>query len=212
MFPLAAALAAMTLAAWPRWSSDTLLHTMAIPWFLCAASFYRVATPTLRFWCCGAVLLLAAGSLTAKLIAPLYHEARETRVGVLRDPHREGELLDGLERSVQQGDSLFSFPYLPSAYFYLQARNPTRFSFLQPGMMNQDDERRTIEELQADPPRWLIYEKFPPAAVFKIWPGSDPARIPMAAINGYLTAHYRRVDELTSPGGNLMVMQRMPDR
>jgi hypothetical protein len=209
ILPLVAATAALTLAAWPRWTADTLLHTMAIPWFLCAVLFYRLATPRQRFWCCGAVLLIAATSLAGKVIAPLNYWPRETRVGRLRDPDREGELLEVLERRVQPGESLFSFPYLPSAYFYLNARNPTRYTFLQPGMMNQEDERRAIEELWADPPRWVIYEKFPAEAVFKIWPGSDPARIPMAAMNGYLTEHYRQVDEVTSPGGHVMVMQRV---
>jgi len=210
ILPLLGAAAALTLAAWPRWTSDTLLHTLALSWFLCAWLLYRLTAARQRYWLCGVVLLLAAMPLAGKLIAPLAYSTRETRVGSLRDADDNGEILDGLEHWVQPGDSLFSFPYLPAAYFYLQARNPTRYSFLQPGMMNAEDERRVVEQLKSDPPRWVIYEKFPLEAVFSIWPGSDPARIPMAAINGYISQSYRQVDMLAGPRGRLFVMERVP--
>ena len=206
--PLLATAAALTVAAWPRWSSDTLLHTMALSWFLCALLLYRLTTPIQRFWWCGAVLLLSSVSVAGKITAPFNYLSRETRVGTLRDVDSEGEMLDSLERWVQPGDSLFSFPYLPSAYYYLDAPNPSRYTFLQPGMMNQEDERRAVEELQAKPPRWVIYEKFPVEAVLKIWPGSDPARIPMAAMNTYLSEHYHVVGTAAGPRGHVIVMER----
>ena len=209
ILPLLAAAAALTLAAWPRWSSDTLLHTLSLSWFLCAALLYRLTTNQQRVWWCGAILLVAAVSLGGKMVKPFSYSEGETRVGILRDPGGEGEVLDDLERWVQPGDSLFSFPYFPSAYFFLNARNPSRYTFLQPGMMNQEDEQRAVEELRGSPPKWVIFEKFPAEAVFNIWPGSDPARIPMEAMNRYLAENYRQAGTINSSKSPLIVMERV---
>jgi hypothetical protein len=210
ILPLLGAAAALTLAAWPRWSSDTLFHTMALSWFLCALLLYRLTTPRLRFWCGGVILAIAAGSFLPQMAAPLNDSPWQTRVGMLRDPNNEGEILDTLERWIKPGDSVFSFPYLPAAYYYLNARNPSTYTFLQPGMMTQEDERRALAELRADPPQWVIYEKFPPEAVLSIWPGTDPSRIPMVAMDGYLSGHYREVDIITYEKSRLVVMERVP--
>lgn len=206
--PLLLAAAALVFSAWPRWTSAALLHTMALTWSLCALLLYRVTSPRQRFWFCGVVLLVSTASLVSKSIAPLEYLPTESRVGTLRSTVDEGEFLAALERWVQPGDSLFSFPYLPSLYYFLNARNPTRDSFLQPGMMTLADEREAIAELQADPPRWVIYENYPPQAVLSIWPGSDRALIPMESMNDYLRANYRPVDEVAGPWSRVSVMER----
>ncbi len=120
--PLAAMAAALALSAWPRWTADAMIHTAALSWSLCAILLYRLAGPRLRFWCCGVALLAAALSMGAKSLAPFNYPPRETRVGTLRDPDEEGEFLGRLENWIHPGDSLFSFPYFPSAYFFLNAQ------------------------------------------------------------------------------------------
>jgi hypothetical protein len=208
--PLLAAAAALVLSAWPRWTASALLHTMALAWFLSALLLYRLTTQRQRFWVGGIALLISAGSVAPKVIAPLDYWPRETRVGTLRDPGGEGEFLDRLEHWIQPGDSLFSFPYAPSVYYFLNARNPTRYSFLQPGMMTGEDERRAVAELEAAPPRWVIYEKYPARVVPAIWPGSDPALIPMLAMNTYIAEHYRPVEDVAGPWSRVVVMERRP--
>ena len=210
MLPLLAAAAALVCSAWPRWTADALLHTLALAWFLCAVLLYRLTIPRQRYWLGGVALLIAAGSLAAKSIAPFDYWPRETRVGTLRDPGGEGEFLDRLEHWIEPGDSLFSFPYMASLYYFLNARNPTRYSFLQPGMMTKEDERRAIAEMEADPPRWVVYEKYPAKAVLSVWPGSDPALIPMLAMNTYIAVRYRPVEEVAGPWGRVTVMERLP--
>jgi hypothetical protein len=208
MLPLLAAAAALVFSAWPRWSADTLLDTVALSWCLCALLLYRVTVAEQRRWLCGVILLASLLSLGSKSIAALEYLPRETRVGTVRAPADEGEFLAALERWVQPGDSLFSFPYEPALYYWLNAHNPTYYSFLQPGMMTVQDELRAVGELEAAPPRWVIFEKWPPAAVLAIWPGSDPALIPMATMNAYLSQHYRPVDNVTGPWGHMVVMER----
>jgi hypothetical protein len=216
IIPLLAVTAALVLSTWPRWSSDALLHTLSLSWFLCALLLYRLADewqqrlPLQGNWrvSVGALVLLAAfTSLGGKVSSAMAYERRETRVGSVRAPFEESEFLDGLERTIQPGDSLFSYPYLPSAYYFLDARNPTYYSFMQPGMMSLEDQRRAIAELQAAPPRWVIYEDFPPEAVLAIWPGSDPARLTMLEVNSYLHANYHPVDTVIGKWGRLVVMQ-----
>jgi 4-amino-4-deoxy-L-arabinose transferase-like glycosyltransferase len=201
---------ALVFSAWPRWTSDALLHTMALSFFLCALLFYRLTEGRQRLWFCLTVLLASVGSLANKGIAAMDYWPRETRVGTLPAALDESEFLAGLERWIQPGDSLFSYPYMPSAYYFLNARNPTRYSFLQPGMMTAEDERRAIGELEARPPRWVIYEKYPPETVLAMWPGSDPARIPMTAMNTYLQEHYHPVDTVAGPWGHVLVMEKNP--
>jgi 4-amino-4-deoxy-L-arabinose transferase-like glycosyltransferase len=209
---LLAAAAALVLSAWPRWTSSALLHTLALSWFLCALLFHRLTAPRQRYWLSAALLLAAAASVAGKSMAALDYWPRETRVGTLRAPADESEFLGALERRIQAGDSLFSYPYMPSAYYFLNARNPTRYSFLQPGMMTREDEWLAVAELEAAPPHWVIYEDFPPAAVLAIWPGSDPALIPMEIVNGYLRENYRPAETVTGPWGKVMVMERMAAR
>jgi hypothetical protein len=210
VMPMLAVSAALVFAAWPRWTSDTLLHTLALSWFLCALWLFRLTGPAQRRWFCAIALLASLGSLANKAVAAMDYGPRDTRVGTLRTSFDESDLLGGLERWIQPGDSVFSFPYLPSAYYFLDARNPSRYSFLQPGMMTAEDEQRAIAELTAAPPRWVIYEEVPAKSVLAFWPHSDPARIPMTAMKWYLRANYHRVDTLEGPLGRYEAMEKNP--
>ena len=207
MLPLLVVSAALVCAGWPRWTADTLLHTLALPWFLGALLLYRLTSPGQQRRLAIAALMLASISVGFKTVNAMDYESRETRVGNVRAPLDESEFLAGLERHIQPGDTLFSYPYLASAYDYLDARNPTYYSFLQPGMMTQEDERRAIAELDAAPPRWLIYENFPPEVVLAIWPGSDPSRVTMAEVSSYLHAHFHPADSVSGPWGHVEVME-----
>jgi hypothetical protein len=205
--PLVAAAVALVLSAWPRWTADALLHTAALSWFLCALLLYRVSTARSRLWLGGAVVLAAGFSLAGKSIEALNYLPRETRVGIVRTTGDDSEVLAAMERRIQPGDSLFSFPYTASLYYLLNVRNPSRYTFLQPGMMTGEDELHALADLQAAPPRWVVYESYPPQVVLALWPGSDPARIPMAAINFYLREQYRPVDDVTGEWGHLVIME-----
>jgi hypothetical protein len=205
--PLVAATVALVFSAWPRWTADALLHTMALSWFLCALLLYRVCAPRQRLLLGGAIVIVAAVSLAGKSMEPLDYLPRETRVGTVRSPIAESEFLAGLEHWVQPGDSLFSFAYMPSFYYFLNASTPCRYSFLQPGMMTADDERRALADLIAAPPEWVISEEYPAQMVLAIWPGSDPALIPMETIHSYLREHYRPVDQVNGEWAHVVVMK-----
>jgi hypothetical protein len=207
--PLLAAAVMLALSAWPRWTALALQHTAALSWFLCALLFYRISLPRQRFALGSIVLTASVGLLAMRSVEALSLVQRETRVGLARATTADSDFLEGLERRIEPGDSVFSFPYMPSLYYYLNARNPSRYSFLQPGMMTLDDEQRALAELRASPPRWVVYERFPLDVVLAIWPGSDPVLLPVQSLNSYLAGHYRPVDEVSGEWGRVQVMERV---
>jgi hypothetical protein len=102
---------------------------------------------------------------------------------------------------VSPGDSLFAFPYEPVYYFLTAGQNPTRYLWLQPGMMSSSDESTALTKLRARPPQWIIYRDLAPADYLRIWPGSDPAHLRMKSIEDWIRANYRIETSATSPDG-----------
>ena len=45
-----------------------------------------------------------------------------------------------LEQRIPEGENVFVLPYLPVIDYLLKTRNPTSYSWLQPGMMSHEDE------------------------------------------------------------------------
>jgi hypothetical protein len=113
---------------------------------------------------------------------------------------------------IRPGDSLFVFPYEPFFYFLTGGQNPTRYLWLQPGMMSAEDERTALAELTAKPPEWILYRDLAPADYLRIWPGSDPARLRMSSIEDWLRANYRREASAPAPDGVRELWRRQDQR
>lgn len=94
---------------------------------------------------------------------------------------------------VARNDSLFVYPYAPIFYFLTQAHNPTRYSFLQPGMSTPVDERLALDALLARPPRWILFFSVTPETYLRTWPSSDPSRLRMPSIEKFIRERYRIV-------------------
>ena len=92
------------------------------------------------------------------------------RVGMLIGPASDVSLARDLERAVGTRERFFAFPYLPLAYFLTQARNATRYPYLQPGMMSDQDEQIALGDLMASPPDKILYQDVTPARVSAIIP------------------------------------------
>jgi 4-amino-4-deoxy-L-arabinose transferase-like glycosyltransferase len=206
--PLLGVVIGLVLSAWPRWSSAQLLFVSAIPFALCGILLHRTIPPHWRSSLYSAILLIAAVSGVQKAVAVSGRTEFSTRAGWLRGTPEDAEYLEPFERRIQPGDSLFVFPYLPILYPLLDGRNPTRFLYLQPGMMTAEDERQAIAEVDAGRPRWVVMADLSAATVLNAWPGSDPARIPMEAMHGYLRSHYRTVDRVDGKWGPMTILER----
>lgn len=206
---LLAATVAMVLSAWPRWSSMQLLFVDGLPFTLCGILFHRSLSARWRPGLYAGLILLTAGLGVQKAAAPLNYWSFSTRAGTMRGVMDDAGFLDPFERQIHTGDTLFVFPYHPVLYPLLNARNPTRYSFLQPGMMTAEDERKALTELAASQPHWVILGDFSREVVLSIWPGSDPARIPMEAMHDYLLTHYRETARVRETWGPLILMERI---
>ena len=65
-----------------------------------------------------------------------------TMLGAAHGPAAGLQTMAMLQQQVRPSDTLFVFPYRPMVYFLTLARNPTRYSFLQPGMFPESDAQR----------------------------------------------------------------------
>jgi hypothetical protein len=79
---------------------------------------------------------------------------------------------------------------VPVAYFLTQGANPTRYSFLQPGMMADADEDQALASLQDAPPSKVYYMDVPASAILHLFPSSDPHWLRMHRIEGWLRENY----------------------
>jgi 4-amino-4-deoxy-L-arabinose transferase-like glycosyltransferase len=141
---LPAALTAVWVARYtPRWLTTALLGVLAV-------------------W---AVVFLAqtASSLRSEV-------AVVTPVGTLRATPSDAQAVGALLKAVRPDDTLYVHPYKPLLYFLTQGRNPTRYSYLAPGMMTHNEEAAALEALENSPPRWLLYLPLSRAEFLRVFP------------------------------------------
>ena len=160
LLPAAAALA---ITAFPRADVMHLAFIAALPYVLVVSALASLLPARPASW-------LAIGSMV--LAADVRVELRAGLAGIgavyLRLPAscacRMSRLpmFERLIQTVRPGDSLFVYPYMPMQYVVTQARNPTRYSYLMPGMMTRIQETEALGELEARPPEWLLYMQLSP--------------------------------------------------
>ena len=196
-FPLAGLLivssAAMLIACYPRFGGHQLLFVSPLFWILCASALF-LAIPAAWRTISSIALLVAAAALWIGAAPPKLPYRIQTQAGEVECSKRHYVLLSGLMRRIQPGDSLFVFPYLPMVYFVTGGKNPTRYSFMQPGMMNADDEASVIADLRAHPPKWIVWHDFSDARIMSNWPNTDPSRLHFLEIERFFAENYRVVN------------------
>jgi hypothetical protein len=138
---LAVASVAMLIACYPRFGGHQLLFVSPLFWVLSAAALF---------------LAIAAAALWIGAAPPPLPYRIQTQAGEVECSKRHYILLSGLQRMIKLGAGPFVFPYLPMIDFVTGGVNPTRYSFMQLGMMNADDEASVIADLRAHPPRWSV--------------------------------------------------------
>jgi len=214
--------------------SGALRRTLLLPG-LCAAAAVMACAPRLdvAHLTYGAPLAFIVASCGASILLPrvvrtavalvlslgggvLMWNAVQQRVGLEGVATARGGTIVGtresvllaqdLERTVPAGAGFFAFPYLPIAYFVTRGVNPTRYSWLQPGMMSADDEASALTSLQAAPPGHILYINVTPEAYLRLFPSSDPARLRMGRMETWLATNYEPVAAFSAahPGYQLL--------
>ncbi len=184
--------AALVLSTYPRWD---LFH---LTWV--SAPCYALAAPLIASSAfkkpVALVVLIGAASCCMVSIEDRLHETtRATSIGGVHGKQSDVDVLAAVQARVQPSDTIFAFPMRAMLYFVTGAHNPTRYSFLQPGMFSDRDESEALSELRAHPPRWVFYTDVPTELYLRIWPGSDPTRLRMAGIEDFLKENYREKDQ-----------------
>jgi hypothetical protein len=185
---------ALILSTYPRWDLYHLTWVSAPFYALAAALIARASFPGATLFRRGVALigLIAAAACSMIAIEQRLDETTQvTRTGRVHGKPADLEALSVIQARVKPSDTLFVFPIRPLFYFVTGAHNPTRYSFLQPGMFSDQDEADALSELRAHPPRFVFYTYAPPEAYLRIWPGSDPRRLRMARIEDFFQENYR---------------------
>jgi hypothetical protein len=190
--------AALILSTYPRWDLNHLTWVAAPFYVLVAALMARssfLQAAALRKAVVLTVLIAASSCLTVSVLERLGQTTRVTSVGRIHGRPVDLDTLATIQGRISPSDTLFVFPYRPLLYFVTGARNPTRYSFLQPGMFSDKDESEALSELRAHPPRWVLYTHVSPESYLRIWPSSDPARLEMRGIEAFLRENYRETEQ-----------------
>lgn len=163
-----------------------------------------VARCTPRWLAVGAFAVLAVGAemFLAQTARDLRDEvAVMTPVGTLRAAPSDAQALGALLQAVHPDDALYAHPYMPLLYFLTQGRNPTRYSFLAPGMMTGNDEIATLEALHNSPPRWLLYFPLSRAEFLRVFPHAAGLNHRFPMIEAWCRREYVPVDPPVVVGG-----------
>uniref|UniRef100_Q01PL9 Glycosyltransferase RgtA/B/C/D-like domain-containing protein n=1 Tax=Solibacter usitatus (strain Ellin6076) TaxID=234267 RepID=Q01PL9_SOLUE len=198
---------ALVASNYPRWD---LLHLLYIsPVFLILGAVWLDRHTS---GLCGMLLFLAfflpAGMMCLQNLSGGSETTVATPVGRVQVSESNAQAVRMSVARIRPGDSLFVFPYEPVFYFLTGARNPTRYFWLQPGMMSDQDERTAYAELNANPPDWILYRDIPPAEYLRIWPGTDPARLRLSLIEDFIRTRYVACDLARGGDGERQLLKR----
>jgi hypothetical protein len=181
---------ALVITTVPRSDVMHLAFIAALPYSLTAAGIARVLPVR-----AAAVLAIASVSLSALFAtnhfrgvwgAPVIASA----AGPLRVPPENATEFAELTAAVQPGDGVFVYPYMPLLYTITQGANPTRFSYLAPGMMTTREEMQVVDQLKAKPPDWLLYLHVPPEEIARVFPSAARTNLRFEQLEQWLMDHY----------------------
>jgi hypothetical protein len=116
-------------------------------------------------------------------------------VGTIRVAADLAPDVEQLLRTVHPGETMFVYPYMPVHYFVTEARNPTRFSFLAPGMMTGREEAEALAELQAQPPTWLMYMPLTQEEFLRVFPNAGGLNWRFEKLEAWVEQNYQPLEQ-----------------
>ncbi len=200
--------AALVLSAYPRWDLNHLTWVAAPFYALTAALIARLPSPAVKKIVAGVVATAATLCFAIIVQQRLRETTQLTTLGRIHGRPADLSALGRIQSRIAPSDTLFVFPYRPLLYFITGAQNPTRYSFLQPGMASDHDQWETVRELQARPPRWIVYAHVSARDILLTWPSTDPQRLEMPSIESFLRENYREAERW----GDLELLEQTESR
>ncbi len=200
--------AAAVFSSYPRWDLLHLLYISPVFVVLAALWLQDIRYPLVAQAGLIMILIPAAIMCAHTLAGEGPDVTIDSPVGRVRVSEAHAAAIRMSLGNVRPSDTLFVFPYEPLFYFLTQARNPTQYLWLQPGMMGEHEEHTALSELMANRPQWVIYRDIAPAAYLRLWPGSDPAHLRMKGIEDFIQANYTPYATSPSPDGPRQLLRR----
>ncbi len=182
--------AALAASTHPRSDVAHLAYVAALPYAVAGIVMYRLLPARPRVWLTLAMAVFASAFLM-QVQLPGNFKTLHTPVGDVRADAEEAPLVQKLLSSVRPHQSLFVYPYKPLLYFVTQAENPTRYSYLAPGLMTADDARLALSELQARPPEWVLYMDLDHAEFERVFPAAKGFDPHYPQLESWIQANYR---------------------
>lgn len=207
LLPAAAALA---VTAFPRADVMHLAFIAALPYALTGAALASLLPSRAASWLSIVTILLAAIFASNYLRGWRESSPVPSPAGILQVSRDQAPAVQRLMQAVHPGDSLFVYPYMPMQYFVTQARNPTRYSYLMPGMMTRSQETEALGELEARPPEWLLYMQVSRAELLRVFPNGADLDSRFAELESWMQQHYRPVEDPAIRVGGYTLWQRIP--
>jgi 4-amino-4-deoxy-L-arabinose transferase-like glycosyltransferase len=186
-------LAAVGLVAstFPRGDLFHLNFVAAVSYVLVAAALARLLSLRAGAILAFTVLPLAALFALNDVIAWWGARALSSPAGNIRVASDLAPEMEKLLREVHPGQTLFVYPYMPVNYFVTQARNPTRFCYLQPGLMTPQDEAVALQQLESQPPEWLLYMPLGREEFLRVFPHGAAFNTRFETLEAWLQKNYR---------------------
>lgn len=198
---------ALVVSTYPRMDVPHLTYIAPVFYALTALLIASAAWQKTKMVAFGICTLLATLFAWHGLAQHGSETVFQANVGTIRASGEDAAFVRRLQSEVPQGSRLFVFPYLPMAHFLTLDRNPARYSYLQPGMMNENDEFAAISELSANPPERVLYLDLPESDILRIWPKTDRTRLRLRRMEAYLSANYHRSKTISYGGGSFDILE-----
>ncbi len=181
---------ALVASTYPRSDVAHLAYVAALPYALAGILVYRLFSARPRAWLAAAIAIWA-GVFAWQAQLPGNLRLLHTPAGDVRASVEDASMVGELLRHVRPHDSLFVYPYKPLLYFLTQAENPTRYSYLAPGMMTRDDASLALSELDAHPPQWVLYMDLDPAEFERVFPAGKGLDAHYPQLEHWIQTNYR---------------------
>jgi len=200
--------AVLVASTFPRADLFHLGFVAALPYVLAAAALAQFlslrAGAILAFTMIPLAALFALNNVTGSWSAL----AVSSPVGTIRVAPDLAPEVAKLLAEVHPGQTLFVYPYSPVQYFIPHARNPTRFSYLAPGMMTGQEEAEALAQLRSQPPQWLLYLPLGRDEFLRVFPHATTLNGHFETLETWLTQNYRPVEQPAVNLGGYRLWQR----
>jgi 4-amino-4-deoxy-L-arabinose transferase-like glycosyltransferase len=202
-------IAALAASAHPRSDVAHLAYVAALPYAVVSILVHRWLAPRPRAWVTIAIAVWAA-VFAWQAKPPGSLRRLNTPAGNVRATAAQIQVVEEVLSRVHPDQSLFVYPYKPLLYFLTQAQNPTRYSYLSPGMMTAEDARLALCELQVRPPEWVLFMDLDRSEFERIFPFAKVQETHFPEIESWIQANYRASDEPPLAGYSLLRRSASP--